>query len=168
MRLTIDEFRTRADTYTKSAFRLETLQTFTVQGEQEPLARFLAGEDMPADYNARSHQRLRERVARGMTLTKVKLIRRPLTDYQRFSLAWGIPGNEAAGMQHRIIDVTDREVDLPEIDFWLYDDSEVVVLVYDEKGVPRFADLIAGDIGQYRRWRDIALRESIPFGEYRP
>ena len=165
---TRDEFSAFVRGFNGSAFRLETLQVYTVETEQENLTRFLAGEEKPPDHNERTHVRLRELIAAGNTWQKVKLIRRPLTDYQRYSLAWGVPGNVAAGWEHRIIDVTDRKVDLPDFDFWIYDDSKVVVMRYDENGVPQGVDVVEDDnISQYHRWRDIALKESIPFSEFR-
>jgi hypothetical protein len=164
---TIDEFSAFVRDFNGSAFRLETLQTYTVPSERESLVQFLAGEEKPADHNSATHRRLRELMAAGNTWTKVKLIRRPLTDYQRYSIEWAIPGNIAAGWVHRIIDVTDRAVGLPDTDFWIYDDSKVVVLNYDQEGRPLSAEPIDTDIGQYRRWRDIAMKESIPFSEYR-
>jgi len=152
----------------QSVFRLETLQTYNVPTEQSKLERFLAGEKKPVEPASEWRELIRRSVDAGQTWTKVKLVKRPLSDYQRFSLAWGVPANSRAGMEHRIIDITDRQLDLPGIDFWLFDDSTVVVIHYHEDGSPDWIERIeSDDVGQYRRWRDIALKESVPFSEYR-
>jgi hypothetical protein len=168
VRLTFDEFSAMFRTFERSAFRLESLQVYTVASEQPKLERFLAGEEKPIEPDSEWRKLISDSVAAGKVWTKVKIVRRPLTDYQRFSLAWGVPANEAAGEKHRIIDITDRAVDLPEIDYWLFDDTLVVVIHYHEDGSPDYIEQVeSNDIEQYRRWREIALKESIPFSEYR-
>lgn len=168
MRLTLDELSAMFGEAKQSVFRLETLQAYNVSTEQPKLERFLAGEKQPVEPESSWRELIRSSVAAGRTWKKVKLLRRPLTDYQRFSLAWGVPANSRAGMEHRIIDITERTVDLPRIDYWLFDDSMVVVIHYFEDGSPDWIERIeSDDIEQYRRWRDIALKESIPFSEYR-
>ncbi|MCP2257778.1 hypothetical protein LX15_001464 [Streptoalloteichus tenebrarius] len=153
--------------FRKSAFRLETHQVYTMPAEAEDLQRFLAGEPMPEAHNSPWHQTIRNNISAGKTMTRVKIIRRPLTDYTRFLLSWCIPDNVAAGEQYRIIDVTEREVDLPEQDFWLFDDETVVRLNYRPDGTQINRELVeSGDITQYLRWRDLALAESVPFAEY--
>jgi hypothetical protein len=165
--LTPDEFRAKVSDFKRSAFRLESRQNYNVPGDQADLARFLAGEPKPEERKKDLYESVRSRVADGMAYTKVKVLRRPLTDYQRWFLAWAIPDSIEAGMEYRVIDITDREVDLPDLDFWLYDDSTVVVLDYHEDDSPKGAELIESHIDQYRLWRDIAMRESLQFSEYR-
>lgn len=168
MRLSDVEFRAAFHNFARSTFRLEALQVYTVETEQPKLARFLAGEDKPVEPESEWRKMIRTGIEEGRTWRKVKLIRRPLTDYQRYSLAWGIPPNAQAGLEHRILDITERDFDLPEIDFWLFDDSKVIVIHYHDDGSPDWVELVESpDIEQYRRWRDIALKESVPFGEYR-
>ena len=168
MRLAMDEFQAMFRDFQRSAFRLETLQAYNVPSEQPKLARFLAGEKTPVEPESSWRQLISDQVAAGKTWTKVKLVRRPLTDYQRYSFEWGVPANERAGEKHRIIDITDREVDLPNLDFWLFDDSTVVVIHYHEDGSPDWIEQIeSDDIEKYRQWRDKALKESVPLSEYR-
>lgn len=167
MLLTPDEFRNIADEFERSAFRLEARQNYNVATDQEGLASFLAGEPKPDHSGSVWYQRIREGVAAGKAWTKVKPLKHPLTDYQRYSLAWSISDSVAVGVDYRIIDLAERQVDLPDVDFWLYDDSRVVVLHYDYDDAPHSAELFETEIDHYRRWRDIALKESIPFSEYR-
>jgi len=166
--LTMDEFSAKFRDFAESAFRLESRQDYTTPAEQPKLERFLAGESEPIEPNSSWRSLISEKVGAGMRWDKVKVVRRPLTDYQRFALAWGVPANERAGELHRILDVTDRDVGLPEIDFWIFDDATVVVLHYYEDGtLDHLEEVPPADIGSYRRWRDIAMRESVPLSEYR-
>lgn len=167
MRMTIDEFRKMTRDFQHSAFRWQTLDDYRGPAETKSLATYLSGVPKPPDHNARTYELARERVAQGMTMLTVKLIRRPLSDYHRYYVEWIIPDMLAAGWEQRIIDNPDRDLGLPDFDYWLYDDSRVVVLDYDEYGVAQSAELIEEDVEQYRRWRDIAIKESIPASEYR-
>jgi hypothetical protein len=70
--------------------------------EQENAARFLLGEGKPANHNARRHERVRGYIRSGRSIGRVRVVRQPLTDYQRYQFAWGIPGNIKAGEDTQI------------------------------------------------------------------
>lgn len=156
------------DEYKISAFRLETLQVYIIPGFQDPLDRFLAGQPMPEDFNEDWHETVRGYVSAGKTMQRAKVVRRPLTDYSRYLLSWGVPGNVAAGEDYQILDLTDRALDLPEQDFWLFDDETVLLLNFEPDGTFRDRELAdPADLDKYRRWRDLALAEAVPWSEYR-
>ncbi|MGW7521329.1 DUF6879 family protein [Streptomyces sp. NPDC054796] len=108
-----EEWRRFFDAFEYEAWRFEAQPTYTMPKEQENVARFLRGEKKPADHNARWHERVREYVASGRRVVRVRVVRRPLTDYQRYQFAWGIPGNIGAGEDIRILDVTREDYGLP-------------------------------------------------------
>lgn len=155
------------DTFKRSAFRLETHQTYTMPAESENVARFLRGEPKPEGHNKRWHEFIRDAAAAGKTMQRAKVVRRPFTDYTRCLFAWAIPGNSGAGEDYQIIDVTNRELSLPEQDFWLFDDSTAALLNFNEDGTLRDRELVEGDISKYLHWRDVALENAVPFREYR-
>lgn len=151
-----------------SAWRFEVQPTYTMPAEAESLARFLRGEPKPETHNAAWHVTVRDAIEAGKTFGRVRVVRRPLTDYQRYQFAWGIPGNITAGEDIRVLDLTDKELDLPEQDFWLFDESVVVHLNYRPDGTQINRELVADpDLSKYLRWRDLALEDAVPFGEYR-
>ena len=153
--------------FTRSAFRLETLQTFTIPHDLASYERFLAVEPKPDDYNATWEASVRKHVAAGKIMQRAKIVRRPFTDYTRYLFAWAIPGNSAAGEDYRILDLTDRDIGLPDQDFWLFDDRTVLLLHFNKDGTLRDRALAdPGKLDQYRLWRDLALAEAVPFGEY--
>jgi hypothetical protein len=76
----------------------------------------------------------------------------------------GYPANVAAGEAIYILD--HRPDGLLTVDFWLFDDATAVVLEYDDEG--RFlAPVVAETLAPYRQARDMALKSSVPFREYR-
>lgn len=152
--------------FTTSAFRLELRQTYRIPEEQERLAKFLAGEPKPV-VDAPWRRMVRAKTAAGASMVRAKIVRRPLTGYTRFLLAWGIPDNIAAGERYWIVDATDRDLDVPDHDFWFFDDEYVVRLRFAADGSFLGRDLAAeADLGRYRAWRDDALSHGVPFDDW--
>lgn len=153
--------------YERSAWRFEAQPTYTMSGEQESLSRWRSGESKPAGHNAGWHETVRAAVSAGKTIGRVRVVRRPLTEYQRYQLEWGIPGNVEAGEDIRILDLTELELDLPGHDFWLFDKSLVVDLNFNPDGTLLNVDRRENpDLGTYLRWQHIALEHAVPFDEY--
>lgn len=152
--------------FTTSAFRLELRQTYRIPEEQERLAMFLAGESKPV-VDAPWRRMVRAKTDAGASMIRAKVVRRPLTDYTRFLLAWGIPDNITAGERYWIADDTGRGLDLPDHDFWLFDDEHVVRLHFSADGSFLGRDLgERPDLGRYRAWRDDALSHGVPFDDW--
>ncbi|MGW4492036.1 DUF6879 family protein [Streptomyces sp. NPDC004376] len=163
-----DEWRQTFDTYQHSAWRFEAQPTYTMPKEAENVARFLRGELKPADHNARWHERVRGYLASGRTIGRVRIVRKPLTDYQRYQFAWGIPGNIQAGEDIRVLDVTQDDYGLPlsGTDWWMFDESRVVHLNFRPDGTQINRELFTGDVTPYLEWQRIALAHAVPFSEY--
>jgi hypothetical protein len=154
--------------FERSAWRLEVQPTYTMPAEAESLARFLRGEQKPHDHNATWHGTVRDAIEGGKSFGRVRVVRQPLTEYQRYQFAWGIPGNIQAGEEIRVLDLTDTDLDLPDQDFWMFDESAVVHLNYRPDGTQINRELIEEpDITQYIAWRDLAIESSVPFSAYR-
>jgi hypothetical protein len=106
-------------------------------------------------------------VAAGKTIGRVRTVRQPLTEYQRYQLDWGIPGNIEAGEDIRILDLTNLELDLPSQDFWMFDETIVVHLNFRQDGTLINHDRLENpDLNQYLRWRDTALAHAVPLSEW--
>ncbi|MCS0602537.1 hypothetical protein NX794_15140 [Streptomyces sp. LP11] len=163
-----DEWRRTFDGYERSAWRFEAQPTYTMPREAGSIARFLRGEPKPADHNARWHERVRGFVASGRTIGRVRIVRQPLTDYQRYQFAWGIPGNIAAGEDIRVLDVTrdDHGLPLSGTDWWMFDEARIVHLHFRSDGTLRDREPFTGDIAPYLEWQRLALAHAVPFAEY--
>ncbi|MEV6485037.1 DUF6879 family protein [Streptomyces sp. NPDC051576] len=163
-----DQWKAYARDFKRSAFRLEVHQTYTMPAESETFHSFLAGKPMPEGFNGAWHKTLRDHATAGRTMTRAKIVRRPLTPCSRYSFAWGIPGNVDAGEDYRIIDVTEKgNPGLPEQDFWMFDETTVVHLNYRPDGTQVNRELIQEpDVEKYLAWRDLALEIAVPFSAY--
>ncbi|MEV5979314.1 DUF6879 family protein [Streptomyces sp. NPDC052114] len=164
-----EEWQSYFRDFKRSAFRLEVHQTYTMPAEAETVRAFLAGEPMPEDFNASWHDLIRDHAVAGRRMTRAKIVRQPLTDYSRYLFEWCIPGNVAAGENYQIVDLTDGpNPELPEQDFWLFDETTVVHLNYRADGTQINRELIQDPgISKYLAWRDLALESAVPFRAYR-
>lgn len=163
-----DEWRRTFDAYERDAWRFEAQPTYTMPKETENIARFLRDEPKPADHNARWHERVHAYVNSGRTIGRVRVVRQPLTEYQRYQFAWGIPGNIASGEDIRILDVTQRDYGLPlsGTDWWMFDETRVVHLNFRPDGTQISREMFDGDISPYLDWKRTALAHAVPFSEY--
>jgi hypothetical protein len=104
----------------------------------------------------------------GKTVRRVRVVRRPLTDYIQYEFAWGFVYNVEAGEDIRVLDLTDQPgPQLPDHDFWLFDDTTVVKLLYRPDGTQEGRELLVDpDLGVYPAWRDAAWQAAVPFRDY--
>lgn len=168
MYLTGEDWRRYFDSFEREAFRLEVQPTYTMPQEAESLARFLRGEPRPEEHNAAWRERVQGYRAAGKRVGRVRVVRHPLTDYQRYQFAWGIPGNIGAGEDIRVLDVTDGAPEgLPlGQDWWMFDWARVVHLNYRPDGTQINRETVNGDISPYREWKRLAVEAAVPFEEY--
>lgn len=164
-----ESWREVFDAYQRDAWRFEAQPAYTMPNEAESVNRFLRGESKPESHNARWHERVRGYVAAGRRIGRVRVIRQPLTDYQRYQFAWGIPGNIEAGEDIRVLDVTREDCGLPLTgqDWWMFDETQIVHLNFRPDGTQINRELVESpEIAQYKRWRDICLAHAVPFAQY--
>ncbi|GAA1445225.1 DUF6879 family protein [Nocardiopsis tropica] len=154
------------DDFASEAWRLEVQPTYTMPGEADSFSSFLRGEPKPEGHNARWHERVEGYRAEKKYVGRVRIVRQPLTDYQRYQFAWGIPGNLAAGEDIRVLDLTDRDLGLPDFDFWMFDEARIVRLNYRPDGTQINRELVDDDPAAYREWKRIAIEASVPFATY--
>ncbi|UQI43122.1 hypothetical protein M1P56_01340 [Streptomyces sp. HU2014] len=168
MHLDGEQWRNAFDAFQTDAWRFEAQPTYTMPREAESVAAFLRGEPMPTGHNARWHERVREYVASGRRVGRVRIVRQPLTPYQKYQFAWGIPGNIRAGEDIRVLDVThdDHGLPLTTTDWWMFDDARVVHLNFRTDGTQINRESVSGDTRPYREWKRLAQAASVPFAEY--
>lgn len=147
-------------------FRLETLPQYLVPQEVEELAAWRRGERERAtpDNNAWV-ARLRNMTAAGERWWRVRILDYPLSDYSAFEL-FGYQDRDAAGQETF---VTDRSwhADLADLheDFWIYDSSVVIRMVYDREG-HFLQPEERTDLHHYLDIRDRALAHAIALDDY--
>lgn len=167
MQLDPEGFRNHLQGFERSAWRWESQPVYSIPNEQEAVRAFLAGKPRPEGHNAGWHKFVRDTVASGRTIGRVRAVRRPLPDYVHYQLAWGIPANVEAGEDIRILDLTDDDYGLPRQDYWIFDESTVVQLNFNPDGtLNNLVQLEDADVTQYLQWRDTALRHAVTYSAY--
>jgi len=156
--------------FQRSAWRLELLPQYLVPQEAEALTAFRAGAPRPAGINEDWHRKIRTARAAGKSIGRVHVLTPPLSEYLRFETSWYYPYSVQAGEDVRILDLsrTTRPEALPNFDFWLFDDTAVVAMLYEQDGTQTGRELLDTDPGPFLRARDAAIAASIPFADYRP
>jgi hypothetical protein len=154
-----------------TAYRLETLQRYTMPYEEEPLRRFLAGEPYPDDPTIKKWLTIvQDSVIAGKQIQRVHIVQEPLSDYIKFELEWGYPGNHKAGEEILIIPVEKGQWPdgLPKHDYWLLDSKQLIIMRYGPEGAFLTAELVDDDVEvkKHNHWRDLALDKAIPYDQY--
>jgi Family of unknown function (DUF6879) len=156
--------------FSRSAFRLEVLDRYTVDSDQDNVERYLAGGPAPywADGDEWMDKLARDRAA-GKRNYRVHVLRSPLNDYLRYECEWGYVYTSKAGEDIYILDLaeTPRPDGLIGEDFYLIDDEHVLLIRYDDEGRLLGGEpLAASETPRYRRCRDVAMAHAQPFGRY--
>ncbi len=159
-------------TFTRTAWRLETLPAYGTPDSDPSFAAYLELGHLPPLEDRPPKQAwmaaVRQAVAEGRQLGRVHVVRRPLTPYLDYELAT-YPENVEAGEDIRIADA-DQHPELATLstDFWLLDNERVLVMAYDDDG--RFINAMPTTnptvVPACRRFRDLAIACSVPLQEF--
>lgn len=155
--------------FTRSAFRLETLQTYEVASDGSDFARYLAGEPSPSPERKEPFlARLREESARGLYRHRVRVVTYPVSDYTKFEAEWGYLPNSQAGEDIRILDLSERTlpVDVIGDDFWLVDNKHAVCMHYGMSGELLGATVEPDAVRVCREVRDVMWAAAEPFADW--
>jgi len=151
-----------------SAYRLELLDWYTAPTTERRLARYLAGEKVTAAERVGWLSMLAAARAAGKTMARVHVIAEPLSDYLKYELAC-YESSAEAGEDIRILPAElAAGLDLPDFDYWLFDDLRAAVQYYGERGAWLRAEVVTEPsfVADCRRWRDEALSRAMPYGDY--
>lgn len=150
-----------------ACFRLETLPVYDVPTDRGDFPRYLAGEPAPdMERKGRWLDFLRQQRQQGIDRHRVRVLRSPLSDYDRYACEWGYAYNVPAGDDTRILDLAERGLPVGTLDhdFWLVDHKDPVRVHYDDAG--RFLGATVVDpveLDRYQAARDAAWHAAEPF-----
>lgn len=128
------------DSFTHTAFRLETRQTYEVSAEDESFRAFREGAAQP-ERSVRTSpwmRRIALSTAQGKEWSRIHLIRHPLSEYLRWELG-GYVESQAVGERIGLVDL-DEHPEHTNVgpDFWLFDAEtdhpQAVLMHYDDAG----------------------------------
>jgi len=174
-RLSPAEFGAVFQSFTASAFRLETLSEYRVEESAHKVELFLKGTPLPPDHNDAWCQLVSAAQMAGKRMSRVHVIPRRLTPYLRYEIEWGYVFNAEAGEEILLL-AHDRPSEIfdtwPLPDFWLFDDGTerrtCVRMHYDSTGQFQFGQLVAdpSEFHTYRRARDVAVDHAVSLQQY--
>lgn len=167
MQLEGEKWKAFFDAFQHDAFRLETLPAYGVPEEDAEFREWRRTGRLDVPLDDPWFVRVRRFKATGRSVRRVRVLTRPLTEYQRFQFAF-YPLSSAAGEDIRILDVTDMENPVPGVqDFWLFDDSRVVLMHYQEDGTQAGREFLEKmDPAPFVEYKRRALAWSVPLSEY--
>ena len=162
------ELRELFSRFSRYAFRLETHPKYHEVGGDEPLRRFLAGQQQDDSWMTSWLASVREQVACGRRLERVRVVSEPMTDYQRFAMDLALRCNIPAGEDIRVLPAGHaRELELPDHDFWLFDDERVAFMRFDA-GVFIDAEVSSAPdvVEEYRNCASTAWHHAVSYREF--
>ncbi|MBF6414550.1 hypothetical protein IU441_15365 [Nocardia cyriacigeorgica] len=148
------------------AFHLEVRDAHAVPSESERFQRFLDGEPALPDEHQDRREVMRETAARGVRVSRIRVVSEPHTDYHRWLLS--VTGsNVDAGEDIRYVP---RHIagDVPPDDWWLIDNARVVYNLVSEAGKPAGLAVTTDPavVGHCRAVRQRLWDTSTPYREY--
>ena len=169
--LTESELDPYFDAIRREAFRLESLPAYAVSSESASLRAYLAGEPYQrSDAGQAFKDYVRSQVEAGVRWHRVRVVRGPLSDYERWECEWGYTANEQLGYPTFVLDLSEAAdpPELPGYDWWLLDEQIVLRFHYDGDGAFAGADVLddPGEVAEHRGHRDAALAAATPFPQY--
>lgn len=153
--------------FERTAWRWECQGTYREPSEVEPWQLWRDG--LPDDFEWMQGwlTDIRAATSQGRTFERVRMLTDPLTEYLRWQ-AEVTPLNVAAGEDIRVLpEARARDLEMPEHDFWLFDDQRVAVLRFGGAGLEG-AEIITTPevVRRHQAWRDLAWSHASPFGEH--
>jgi hypothetical protein len=145
-----------------TAFRLETQPVYrTSVAEEEAFARFMAGAPQPPSelppWQSWLDQ-MRELTRQGKTISRVRIVDDPPTDYQRWAM-WATRYHLEAGEDIRYLPrATAGTLGIPRGDWWLFDDTSLVLIAFMDDGHLDGRTLVTDPavISRHSTWRALA------------
>ena len=123
---------------TKSIFRLELLPEYNVPGDLECYQKFLEGEDYMDDEFREWFKKLRDTNKKGVRTERVRIYSLPVNDYIKYEIDVWKPENNSRDsiyfMDQEKYNEILKDLKISVEDFWLFDDSVLVVFHYSLDG----------------------------------
>lgn len=168
MREEIDdaEFWRQLDAFDSTAFRFEQQPAYEVDYEHGVFASFVNGRPVPPTESPELADWMKlvsRHISQGRSVSRVRVVDNPITDYQRW-LRWCDWWNLEAGERISYLPraLAFRGGLFPEAkgpDWWLFDNERLMLTYYDDQHRRTGVELVTDDplVQQAREWRAVAL-----------
>lgn len=155
----------------KSIFRLELLPLYNVPGDWECYQKFLTGENYIAELKG-WFNKLKITIEKDVKTERVRVFDPPVNDYIKYEIdAWRF--SDKAGDKIFFLDLKSyksiiKNLQIEPEDFWLFDDSTLIIFHYDATGAFIGEENI-GDkelIKNYAELKYNLLNNAVPYKEF--
>lgn len=157
------------DSFSSSAFRLETLPVYDVDSEKEMFADYLNGKGLPSEPDRDWCKMLRADREKGKSYERVRVVPYEGSQYFQFEVDWGYVYNEAAGEKIFMLmpDAPAEVLASATQDFWLFDDEFVALMNYDPSGRFLGAEVLdKSRTAEFIELRQQVREHSVPLREF--
>ncbi|MFC3980154.1 DUF6879 family protein [Streptosporangium jomthongense] len=177
MQLERDEWRARFANVKHGAFHLELRDVYGVPAESGPFTRWLAGiPETDEEITARRSgwgALVQGITSTGRTVRRVRVVTEPHTDYIRWEhegTAFNVEFGEDIRWLPRHQFPTDLALPVEGHDWWLLDETSVVVNLVDAEGRAAGMELVEDPavVADCVRVRDLLWPLGIPHADYKP
>lgn len=154
--------------FTHTAYRLEVRRAYGILDEDRPFQQYLTGEDPGIDWLRPWLVLMAEQTGQGKRVERVRVVDDPPSAYLRWEIE-NTPHNLDAGEDIRyLFRDTARRLRLSEYDYWIFDDSLLVLLEFDD--LDRFLGFRTTRnrtvIDEHRRLQTCAWRKALTYKQY--
>ncbi|MFJ9822288.1 DUF6879 family protein [Streptomyces sp. NPDC101151] len=163
-----DTFGSYFERFEHTAWRLEARRGYGSDRAGERYRRFLETGTVPIDSRRPWCANVRAQTAKGKRIERVRLMDRPPTSEQMFLLVSATSNNEAGEDIRNLWRVDAERLQLPAVDFWLFDACRALVLHFDDADEYLGAELIEDPVRivEFCQVRDAAWHYAIPHEEF--
>jgi Family of unknown function (DUF6879) len=170
--ITEDEFDELLRSFERSAFRLETRDSYALGYERAEFERFLAGTPTPppeVDWWRPWLKQLARFAHEHKRIGRVRVLAEPPTDYQQWEM-WAGSWHAQAGERIRYMPRSRAlRIGLPlDHDWWLLDNERLIIMEFTDSGEIKSKTLVTGvdeEIDRCILWRNLAVRNATPAEE---
>lgn len=157
------------ESFSSSAFRLESLPAYDVDSEKQMLDDYVSGVELPAEPDRDWCKMLRADRKKGKSYERVRVVPKGGSQYFRFEVDWGYVYNAAAGEVILML-MPDAPADVIAAaaqDFWLFDDEYVALMNYNESGQFLGAEVLdRSRTAEFIELQDLVRAHAMPLREF--
>ena len=151
-----------------TAWRLETRTSYGITSKDEPFQQFLAGQSADLEWFTPWLEMMKDLTSHGKQVQRVRVIDTPPSDYLRWE-HYLTRFNQDAGEDIRYLPRDQANaLELPDYDFWVFDERRVVYVRFDSAGRLLHPEVVdePGVLAAHLAYRDAAWKHAVPYERY--
>ncbi|MFF3517391.1 DUF6879 family protein [Streptomyces sp. NPDC002573] len=164
----LDAFGKLFENFRHTARRIESRRRYASDEADETYAQFVRGEQPAWDMDTAWCRTIRNQVAQGARIERVRIVDRPATVGQRYLLAYAEKNSALGEKIHSLWRGDAERLHLPQADFWVFDSRLVARLIFDEADNLTGAELITepAAVNRYLQAWDAAWHYAVPYEQF--